>query len=388
MTKWLIRIFGGECMRKLSGIVFSAVLLLIVSAPGTWAQKVKVYDLGTYPGGSWAEMGRVNDFDVAVAQGDVTPGGDNHLLALRLFGPRGPQWSDLGAIDAYEGWFTWPDIADTGVIAAYAATSDGYVHAFAWTEESGRVDLGTLADISSNYASYKNSGAQHLNKLGTAIAGWSQSITDGNYLPVVWTRDGPDGAWKIHELDTAGYPHGMADVVNDSGQVSGFAYNDAGIYIPLLWNPILGRGKWRTIELPRSADWPDVSIPGGINNAGEIVGDVSDINFVYGYASLWQPVDRQRTTYKLTLLANVAGLPYGDFAETVNDLGDIVGGTHDENWNTSAARWSTKDPTFVRLLGFPGDFSFAEGVNNQGIAVGLYLGGTCANECVAAAKFR
>ena len=32
-------------MRKLFGIVFSAVLLLIGSAQGTWAQKVKVYQV-------------------------------------------------------------------------------------------------------------------------------------------------------------------------------------------------------------------------------------------------------------------------------------------------------------------------------------------------------
>ena len=48
-------------MRKLFSIMFSAVLLLIFSAPGAWAQKTKVYNLGHYPSGTWAELHGIND---------------------------------------------------------------------------------------------------------------------------------------------------------------------------------------------------------------------------------------------------------------------------------------------------------------------------------------
>jgi uncharacterized membrane protein len=54
----------------------------------------------------------------------------------------------------------------------------------------------------------------------------------------------------------------------------------------------------------------------------------------------------------------------------INDAGDIVGASNDANWNWLAARWTTKDPNFVQVLGFPGDWSLALKVNNNGIGVG------------------
>ena len=56
----------------------------------------------------------------------------------------------------------------------------------------------------------------------------------------------------------------------------------------------------------------------------------------------------------------------------INDAGDIVGASNDAEWNWPAARWSTKDPNFVQVLGFPGDWSIVFKVNNNGIAVGGY----------------
>src|SRR5208337_3323776 len=105
-----LSILGGEFMRKLFSIMFSAVLLLICSAQGTWAQNVKVWDLGTYPYGTWAEAGGINDLDVVVAQGDAADG-DNHLFKAELFGSHAGQWFDLGALGAYENWFAWPLIS-------------------------------------------------------------------------------------------------------------------------------------------------------------------------------------------------------------------------------------------------------------------------------------
>ena len=58
-------------MRKLFSIVFSAALLLMVSAQIMWAQKAKVYDLGHFKGGTWAGLQSINDFGVAMGWGDV-----------------------------------------------------------------------------------------------------------------------------------------------------------------------------------------------------------------------------------------------------------------------------------------------------------------------------
>jgi hypothetical protein len=37
-----------------------------------------------------------------------------------------------------------------------------------------------------------------------------------------------------------------------------------------------------------------------------------------------------------------------------------------------ATRWTTKVPSFVKAIGFPGDWSQAKAVNDRGIAVGKY----------------
>ena len=349
----------------------------------------KVYDLGTYPGGSWARNGGINNFGVAVAHGDVDSSGDNHLLKIGLFDLRAPQWSDLGSLGAYWGWFTWPDIADTGVITSRATSSDGHVHAFAWTVGSGKVDLGTLADLDSEYASYLDSEPCHVNKLGTMIVGDSWIASDTNpCLPVVWTRDWPHGSWRIHKLDTKGKANALAFGVNDFGQVSGWAWDDDGICIALLWNPNPGGGGWKTIQLPGSSEYPDVALAGAMNESGEIAGAVYTLDWVNGYASVYQPVDPERTTYKLTLLPNPWNLPQGDTAEGINDLGDLVGASWDKDYNMQAVRWSTKDLTSVQLLGFPGDGSLAYSVNNRGVALGFYFGGKCPGECLAAAKLK
>src|SRR5271157_394918 len=375
-------------MRKLFSIMFSAVLLLICSAQGTWAQNVKVWDLGTYPYGTWAEAGGINDLDVVVAQGDAADG-DNHLFKAELFGSHAGQWFDLGALGAYENWFAWPLISDPGLIVGYAATSQGHVHGFVWTGKAERTDLGALPSLGRN-----NSMAVAVNKLGTLVAGSVWGETPG-YRPVVWT---PDIAWnsgllavswKIHALETPnGFPYGYVNSMNNLGQLAGAVYNDDGIEVAALWNPVQGGKGWELIELPGSKDWPDVAIVGDINEKGEMVGDVLSLDWAHGYSSLWQPVDSQRRTYKLTLLPNPWGLPQGDTAEGINDLGDIVGASWDKDYNFVAVRWTTKDPTSVRSLGFPGDWSLAFKVNELGIATGTYGGGLCANECVAAVQFR
>lgn len=359
------------------------------------AHNARLWDLDTYTGGTWAEAGGVNDLGVMVAQGDAADG-DNHLFRIKLFGPDAGQWSDFGALGAYEGWFTWPLIADSGLIVGYAATTEldpatgaPYVHGFVWTGKSERTDLGALPQRGRN-----NSVAQAINKLGTRIAGYVWRDTLDKIYPVVWTPVAAWNAgrltwtWTIHALPTPkGFPYGFVFGINAFGQLAGAIYSDDGVYVAALWNPAKNGKGWALIQLPSSEDWAS-AIAGDINEKGEIVGDVLNIEFNQGYSSLWQPLDPDRRVYKLTLLPNPWGHPNGDTAEGINDAGDIVGGSWDDNGNVVAARWTTKDPTSVQLLGFPGDWSLAFRVNEFGIATGTYGGGQCTNECVAAVQFR
>jgi len=341
----------------------------ISSAQALTAHHDIVWDLGTYPGGTWAEMGGVNDFGVAVAQGDTASNGQPHLFKIQLLGPNSPKWTDMGAINSNQGWFDWPSIADTGLIVGHVAMSDGNLHASLWRGKY-RIDLGTLADI--GYASFDNSDAALVNKLGTLICGSSWSSETGTQFPVVWRLNPHTGNWKIHKLDTLEFPNGFALTVNDFGQVAGGFYDDTGVYVAALWNPIPGEEEWKAINLPGSPDWPDVAIVGDINEKGEMVGDVLSPDWMNGYSSLWQPVDATRQTYKLTLLPNYWNVPNGDTAEGINDFGDIVGGSWDQDFVPHAVRWTTKDVSSVQLLDFPGDYSVAYKASDGKIATGLY----------------
>ena len=360
-----------------------------LSAPPAVVDNVRIWDLGVYPGGTWAEAGGVNDLGVMVAQGDAADG-DNHLFRIELFGPQASQWSDMDALGANLGWFNWQLIADSGLIVGYAATGN-YVHGFVWTGKSGKTDLGALPRLGRN-----NSEAIAVNKHGTLVGGciWGKSIA--KQYPVVWTPDvnWESGratiSWNIQELPTPkGLPYGFVYGINRYGQLAGAIYNNKGVYVAALWNPRLHGNGWEIIQLPSSKDWAS-AIAGDINDKGEIVGDVLNLTFDQGYSSLWQPVDLQRRIYKLTLLPNPWGHPNGDTAEGINDSGDIVGGSWDDNGNVVAVRWTTKDPSWVQSLGFPGDWSFAFRLNEYGIATGTYGTyslGPCANECAAAVQF-
>jgi probable HAF family extracellular repeat protein len=409
MTKWLIRIFGGESMRKLFSIVFSAVLLLIVSGQETWAQKAKVYDLGTYPGGTWAEVVAINDFGLAGGDGDTGnnrycgASGDHRPVGVPLFGPQAMQWFDLGTFGGKTcGASSSADasitgIADTGLIVGLAPLTDDpdpTTHAFVWTPKSGKIDIGTLEALG-----YQHSNAIGVNKLGTLVVGWSAEAHQpwlGKSLPVVWRPSimwGPHGwttTWKIQKLETTGFeqfPHWYAVTVNDSGQIIGSAFDDSGNEIAVLWNPLLGGNGWKIEQLDGSPDYP-IAWPNDINERGEIVGDVATTDWNTALPALWKPVGNQRKSWNLTVLPALSGLPQGwNEARGLNDLGDIVGDSNDADGNWLAARWSTKDPGFIRVLGFPGDWSTAARVNNYGIAAGGYGVGDNPERAVAV-KFR
>jgi probable HAF family extracellular repeat protein len=386
-------------MRKACGIVFSAVLLLIVSAQGTWAQKVKVYDLGHYKGGTWAEPREINNFGVVVGFGDVPPNFYTHPIGVPVFGPYAGQWFDLGTLggDRTDSEVMCMAIADTGMIVGHSAiVGNEIVHAFAWTPKSGMVDIGTLADL--GYSGYNFSLAYGTNKAGTLIAGWSSTEFMGpGSLPVVWTPQvvwtsgRPITTWKIQKLDMGDFTSAtgwLAMFANDSGQIIGTATTADGVQIAVLWNPLPRRGGWKIMQLPSFSDSYPSAEPTDINNRGEIVGDVATPDSSTNFPALWKPVEPPRKAYGLTVLPTLAGLLQGvgdaGDAEGINDAGDIVGGSEDADGNYFASRWSTKDPNSVRLLlRVPEGWSLATKVNNNGIATGSYSNATVTENTVA-----
>ena len=349
----------------------------------------KVWDLGTYNNGAWVWPSGTNDFGVVVGFGD-DGNGNQHPLAVPLFGPHAGQWFDLLTLGGEVTYFDEPvnQIADTGLVVGYSAKSDGYVHGFAWTEKSEMVDLGTLADI--GYPAYNSSYGTDVNKLGTVIVGWSGIETsciflcaplppEGYTLPVVWTPkmewkpEGMSTTWKIQKLSTKGYEdftYWAAYKLNDVGQITGFvSNNDYSVTVAILWNPRSDGKGWKD---PMPLPVPDSMFytPFAINDRGEIAGAVSTPDGIW-LPRLWKPLNQARTKYtKPIALATPEGFSNG-WVSGINNLGDMVG----ELWGDAgdqAIRWTTWDSTFAEVIGFPGDGSSAASVSDTRIAVGMY----------------
>ncbi|MDR3676533.1 MAG: hypothetical protein P4N24_13660 [Acidobacteriota bacterium] len=371
-------------MRKLFSMVFG-VVLLIVSAQGTWAQHVKFYDLGHYKGGTWAEPRDINNSGVVVGFGDI-PSGYTRPIGVSVLGPQAGKWFDLGTLggDRTDSEVMCMAVADTGMIVGHSAIAGNeIVHAFAYTAKSGMVDIGTLADLGPRYSGYSFSLAYGTNKAGSLIAGWSSSTFMGpDSLPVVWTPQvvwtsgGPITTWKIHALDMGDFASAtgwIAMFANDSGQIIGTATTADGVQIAVLWNPLPGGDRWKIMQLPIPADYPSAE-PLDINNKGEIVGDVAAQDWGAYFPALWKPLEHAGKAYSVTVLPTLAGVLQGaGDGEGINDAGDIVGASYDADWNYFATRWSTKDLNSARLLlSVPGGWSWATKVNNDGVATGSY----------------
>jgi len=147
-------------------------------------QATRIWELGIFPGGTWAGLTDINDSGVLVGLGDVPPIGSNgfgytHTLLMPLFGPNAGEWVDLGTLGGEQSNAGWEEpfpvkISNTGLVTSHSTAPDGQVHAVAWTKESGMIDLGTLADSGDGeYPNYNSSYGGATNKLGTLIVGWS-----------------------------------------------------------------------------------------------------------------------------------------------------------------------------------------------------------------------
>jgi len=359
----------------------------------------KIWELGTYRGGTWLATWHINDLGVIVGRGDVPPIGPDgvgytHTLAVPLFGPHSGEWIDLETLSGEQptGWEEpLADISNTGLVVSRSTALDGHAHGVAWTKATDPFDLGALADTHDpRYATYKSSYAIGTNELGTLIVGGSSvdgDIDVGFLALVVWASSNvwSNGKfvtkWQIHKLDTGEYRGFGWDVwdVNNYGQIIGVGGNGnpATVETGALWNPRAdGKGWEELMSLPRSKAYPFTE-PYGINEMGEIVGIVASADWNTQRSALWIPLDKTRTKYSKPIVLPV---PAGGFtsceAVGINNLGDIVGDCWNEDGSVNLpARWTTKDLDSSKIIAFPGDWGFAWGVNNNRIAAVTYGGG-------------
>jgi uncharacterized membrane protein len=208
---------------------------------------------------------------------------------------------------------------------------------------------------------YKYGIANSINNLGQ-IVGISG---DDNYsIPVIWTTPN-DNPKTLQLLD--GSTSGIATGINNLGQIVGYTYNlinkDIGL-IPLIWDTFNDNPK--TLQL---LDGSTSGIATGINNLGQIVGYISDI---IKSDSFFIPVIWTNTNAKPTKLQLIP-IQYNQLIVTlgginINDLGQIT--FTSDNVLPKFLSSANSTPITLKLLNSKLQ-GLAGGINNLGQIVGV-----------------
>ena len=362
-------------------------------ASATTFDKSRTWDLGVYKGANTSELQGINDFGVAMGWADMPVEGGTEILmiGIPLLGFNAGQWFDSGVSSGEDDTGEAGGISNTGIIVGNIMDSDGSPEAYAWMPNHAGFRLGKYSDAN---GTDDGSIAIAINHSGTLIVGNSgKAMPDGTtrvtplvWIPkAIWNNGQPTLSWEMHVLPTGGWEKPGAVFggitlnewggwgVNDLGQIAGDGWtsDEDGNYweIAVVWTPINGGKGWKVQRLPMAAGIA-YNEALGINDLGEIVGDVWESN---AFPALYKQNPRNRKWSVNVLPTTSPDLDYGwSVAWGINDLGDVVGYCTDENWIPKATRWNSHDRNFVMSLGFPGDTSAAYGVNNLGIAVGGY----------------
>jgi len=349
----------------------------------------KIWDLGVYPGGTAAALQSINDFGVAIGWGDVPieGGTETRMIGIPLLGYNAGHWFESGVTAGEDDTAEAGGISNTGIIVGNRMGSNGQPEAYAWTPNHAGFLLG-------KYPGDDGGGAIAINHSGTLIVGNSYKQLDDGFFQarplvwtskVIWTNGRPTLSWEMHVLPAGGlekqgavFPGITLDAwggwgVNDLGQIAGDGWHHDPILdqwweIAVVWTQIKGGTEWKIQRLPMAPGYT-YNEALAINDFGEIVGDVWEGN---AFPALYKQ-DPKNKKWSVHVLPATPKLDYGwNVAWSINDLGDIVGYCTDENWIPKATRWTSHTPSFVMTLGSPGDTSISLGVNNLGIAAGLY----------------
>jgi len=176
------------------------------------------------------------------------------------------------------------------------------------------------------------------------------------FKPVIW-KNGQIQELAIPSKDREGFASG----INDNGQVVGFSGNCTG-FDPLsqLYLSPAHALLWEKDGSPHDLNLPVGSTAGAINNRGQVVGSSG----LYGF--LWTQAGGAQPLYALQ----------GDllsFTATINDNGDVVGGSLDPSFTVlSAVLWQNGASVPVnlneRVVDNPSGLylQLAEGINSRG----------------------
>ena len=264
---------------------------LVFGSPAS-AQRYKVIDLGTLPGGAISNALGVNDHAQVVGVSNGSPA-ITHAFSWTI--PKGMK--DLGTLGGNVSWAE--AINDAAQIVGQAQTNST-ADAFLW-EKGIMQDLGSLSAGATSQANAINYNA--LSKTFTQIAGWSLTSENSRHA-VIW-----DSSLNIVDLGTLGGTESYAFGNNCRGQVVGVSGTSAGGYDPFVWDAVHGMQDLGTLGgTMAGAD--------GINCFGIIVGE----------SSLPSETQTDPFVFINGFMQDLGGLggSYGE-AKAVNDAAQVVG---------------------------------------------------------------
>ena len=280
-------------------------------------------DLGQVTGNSLTAAGAEHAFVWRAGSGmlDIgTPsgGGESSGVAINRHGvvtgssyadftPRAFRWSaasgneSLGALTSDLGSASFAgSLNDAGLIAGSSTTADGSRHAFAWTRNSGLVDIDTLNSYDALVVAVGANGEVAGNHI--------PSLDNLEYRPFLWTR-----ATGMRDLGTAGGTSAFVIDMTPGVHMAGLI-NFGDIQRAMSWTRSTGMRDLGTLGGASSrAD--------GVNAGGQVVGDAQD------KAGDWRAFVWTAKNGMLDLNNYLRRAPPGlvlDDALAINDAGAIV----------------------------------------------------------------
>ncbi|WP_341530211.1 DUF3466 family protein [Nostoc sp. UHCC 0302] len=191
------------------------------------------------------------------------------------------------------------------------------------------------------------SGAYGINDKGQVVG--QSSITNGEPRAFVWSEG--IGMRNLGVLDN-GYNCAALNI-NNIGQVVGSSYINSGVSRAFLWTESTPIRDLGTPSIGSEA-W-------GINDAGQVVGDLFDPTNGQSRAFLW--TESGGTQNLGTLGGNIRSAAFD-----INNAGQVVGFANTANEQTRAFLWT--ESKGLKNLGTLGYYSFATGINDVGQVVG------------------
>jgi probable HAF family extracellular repeat protein len=285
--------------------------------------------------------------------------------------------TDLGTLDG--GTFSQPfSINRYGLVSGSSNLADGNQQATLWLEKL-KVDIGAPGLGGPNSIAFGDN--ERFQSAGEAETSTSDPNDEdfcgfGTHLtcsPFLWQNG------EMIQLPTLGGNNGVAMAISDRGEVAGFAENstpDTGCPAPqvLHFMPVVWKNG-AIHKLPTFGGDPD-GVAQQINDNGEVVGGSGtcatfNLNFLYNlvpvHALLWEKG-------KVTDLGNLGGKTGqagGNIAYDINDQGQVVGNSDLRGDKTFHAFLWTRKTGMQDLGTLPGDVaSFSISINDAGSAVG------------------